>query len=187
MEFKEREKHFNTRIKRLNKAIHTDSLAQSESSTWIRNFDDDLTTREEELSDLTKRLEHESRALEEVTNELLPKTSGFQAKIEKRQRSLEPYTEEINRLEAEISVAQGEFSDLRERTTRVEVGLQDAKSRLAMIETNKRESVRVLMCRLILFRNLRFLTASNLSRVSPRKRPMSVPVSRKFAGPSFPE
>ncbi|KAL3899166.1 MAG: hypothetical protein SGCHY_002240 [Lobulomycetales sp.] len=140
VEFKEREKHFNTRIKRLNKAIHTDSLAQSESSTWIRNFDDDLTTREEELSDLTKRLEHESRALEEVTNELLPKTSGFQAKIEKRQRSLEPYTEEINRLEAEISVAQGEFSDLRERTTRVEVGLQDAKSRLAMIETNKRES-----------------------------------------------
>jgi structural maintenance of chromosome 4 len=141
VDFKEREKHFKSKIKRLTKTIHGDTLALSESSTWIRNFDSDVETRNVELNELNERLAKESASLEKVTNELLPKTKGFQEQIETCQRGLGPYLEKVNKLEAGINVAEGEYEELREQTTRYEVGLADAKTKLATLQTSKRENV----------------------------------------------
>ena len=123
------------------KTMHTDTLALSESTTWIRNFDADVETRNVELEQLTERLARESIALELVTNELLPKTRGFQCEIETKQTTLGPFLEEINRLEAGVSVAEGEFVELREQTTKYEVGLADARGKIANLQTSKRENV----------------------------------------------
>jgi structural maintenance of chromosome 4 len=144
VEFKEREKHFKGKIKKLTKTIHSDTLSLSESSTWIRNFDADVETRNVELSELTERLVKESAALEKVTNELLPKTRGFQEQIETKQRGLGPFLEKINKLESGITVAEGEYNELREQTTKYEVGLSDANTKLSTLKTNKLEKVSVL-------------------------------------------
>ena len=139
VEIKEKEKHYKSKIKKLEKAIHSEKLSISESETWVRNFDSDVSSRTSDLTQLEKRMIKEKESLDVITDGLRDKTSGIQIEIEGHQKRLDPILSEINNIKSQISTSEAEFGNLREKVTGVEIALNDANKNMQELKVLKME------------------------------------------------
>lgn len=107
----------------------------------VRNFDSDVQTRNQEITELESRLEKENKVLEQITSEMGPSTKSIQLEIEGWQNKLVPHTTAANAHESRISILNSELDLLREKTTRLQLELDESRSKQTELEMAKREKV----------------------------------------------
>ena len=70
VEWKEKEKHLNSKKKKLSKALVQDTHTQSEHQSWLSNFDGDISMSEKKMEELQSNLLKEEGALDKIRENL---------------------------------------------------------------------------------------------------------------------
>lgn len=70
------------------------------------------------------------------------KTRPIHDKIEAKQKELQPWTEEINRIQGEIDVASSERDDLAKKAEKLKTAVQEVEEQLAELQGDHEAKVR---------------------------------------------
>ena len=109
----------------------------SEASTWIENHSEEIETHTAKLADLEKSLAVEEIELDSVCDSLKVKTQGFTDEIEKKQKSLEPWTGQINEKKAAMTLTQSELDLIREKEAAGLKALEEVAAQVKQLAADK--------------------------------------------------
>ncbi|KZV88820.1 RecF/RecN/SMC protein [Exidia glandulosa HHB12029] len=104
----ERKKHAAGKAKKLKKSIQDDSKAKLEAERTIEDSDDKIVKNQTSTEEYEASLEQEEKALEAITDSLRGKTQVFHDQIETKQKELEPFSGQINKIQATLDIARSE-------------------------------------------------------------------------------
>jgi structural maintenance of chromosome 4 len=110
----------------------------SEASTWIQNHSEEIETHTTKLANLEKSLSAEEKELDSVRDSLKVKTQGFTNEIEAKQKSLEPWTSQINEKQAAMALVQSELDLIREKEVAGVKALEEVVGKVAKLEGDRR-------------------------------------------------
>jgi structural maintenance of chromosome 4 len=110
----------------------------SEASTWIQNHSEEIETHTTKLAHLEKSLSVEEKELDSVRDSLKVKTQGFTNEIEAKQKSLEPWTNQINEKQAAMALVQSELDLIREKEVSGVKALEEVQAKVAKLAEDKR-------------------------------------------------
>ena len=120
--------------KKLEKALHSSSLATSEASSLIQKFTDDIKRNNAETTSLEASMKTELDELASIRESLASKTLTFSDDIAIKQKQLEPWTEKINQKQSAMAVVQSELDILRERASAGEIALHELHNKTDVIK-----------------------------------------------------
>jgi structural maintenance of chromosome 4 len=134
----EKKKHLDSKRKKLEKAIETATHSMNEASTWLGNYEEESAALSAQYQDLVRSLEKESSQLALIQEELKDKTQVFTDEIERTQRKLEPWREQIVGKESEIAVVKSEINLLKEQRNAAEASLSQSMETVKAIVSEGR-------------------------------------------------
>src|ERR1700738_2063347 len=101
--------------------------------TWIQNHSEEIEKHTKRLAELESSLAVEEKELDSIRDGLKSKTQGFTDKIEKKQKSLEPWTAQINEKQAAISLTQSELDLIQEKESQSLNAVEEVQDKLKTI------------------------------------------------------
>ncbi|KAJ5289014.1 Structural maintenance of chromosomes protein [Penicillium angulare] len=134
VKFEEKKKFLVGKQKKLEKTMQTSRLAASECQSLVEKFTDDIERKSGETTELEQEMQVEEEELNSIRESLKGKTQGLSDQISAKQKSLEPWNEQINKKQSAVAVAQSELDILRERSNAGAVLLEEAHGKIASIE-----------------------------------------------------
>jgi structural maintenance of chromosome 4 len=111
----------------------------SEASTWIQNHSEEIETHTTKLADLEKSLAVNEKELDSIRDALKVKTQTFTDAIESKQKSLEPWTGQINEKKAAMAITQSELDLIREKEAAGLQALEEVQDKVRQLEMGKRK------------------------------------------------
>jgi len=147
VKLEEKKKHLNTKAKKLDKTLATGQAATAETVAQLARLADDIERNATSISELQTELTAEEAELTAVRSSLTGKTQGLSDQIAAKQKSLEPWTNQINQKRSAIAVAQSELLIIEERNSakaRSKIESQSKVSRLELEMTRKTEELESL-------------------------------------------
>ncbi|KAI9757041.1 MAG: hypothetical protein M4579_003610 [Chaenotheca gracillima] len=144
VKFEERKKFLTGKQKKLEKALHTSTLAISESKDLYENYAKDVERNATQIAALEKTFRVEEDELVSIRNGLKGKTQVFSDQIAAKQKSLEPWKAKINEKQSAIAVARSELEILHERNNAGAVALEELQERIQKIEQDRDAKVEEL-------------------------------------------
>ncbi|KAI9728481.1 MAG: hypothetical protein M1828_003883 [Chrysothrix sp. TS-e1954] len=137
VKFAEKKKHLMTKVNKLEKTKGTSQSSLNETAAQLQRLADDAERNTSRLSEIESTLQEEERELNTVRENLTGKTRGISEQISKKQKALEPWTEQINEKKSAITVAQSELSMLQERDEAGAQAVADLKERIEQLQHDK--------------------------------------------------
>ncbi|KAI9845416.1 MAG: hypothetical protein M1837_004894 [Sclerophora amabilis] len=134
VKFEEKKKFLTGKQKKLEKLLHTSTIAISESKDLGENYAKDVERNATQIAALEKSMDVEEKELIAIRESLKGKTQVFSDQIALKQKTLEPWKDKINEKESAVAVAQSELDILHERSNAGAVALEDLQRRLHTIE-----------------------------------------------------
>ncbi|KAL8901146.1 MAG: hypothetical protein Q9207_005349 [Kuettlingeria erythrocarpa] len=138
VKYEEKRKFLMTKQTKLEKSLHTSRLSGSESSSLIEKHTDDINRNTKEISAFEKSMRTEEKELAVVREGLKGKTQGFSDQIANKQKSLEPWNEQINEKQSSIAITQSELDILRERASAGDVALEEVREKIQALQDTRR-------------------------------------------------
>lgn len=134
----EKKKFLMTKQTKLEKSLHTSRLSGSEAGSLIEKHTDDINRNTKEISALEKSMRTEEKELAVVREGLKGKTQGFSDQIAIKQKSLEPWNEQINEKQSSIAVTQSELDILRERASAGDIALEEVREKIQALQDTRK-------------------------------------------------
>ncbi len=134
LQSEEKRKHVEGKRKKVEKSLADEKRAISAAKTAFADAEEQAEKLQGEIAQLEASLEKEETKLESIRESLKDKTQDFTAKIEARQRELEPWTAKIiaKRNEKEIAVGERDLLVGREEEARAKI--EEAQEALRELE-----------------------------------------------------
>ena len=133
----EKRKFLTGKQSKLEKAAQTSRLANSEASSLIQKYSDDIERNTSEIAALEISMRLEEKELTAIRESLKGKTQAFSNEVTEKQKSLEPWNEKINEKQSAMAVAQSELDILRERASAGAVALEEIQEKIRLIGASR--------------------------------------------------
>ncbi|BFZ59269.1 Structural maintenance of chromosomes protein 4 [Saitoella coloradoensis] len=133
VQLQEKLKHAESKQKKAAKTMQTSKHSLSESTTWIQNYEEENTKHNKQLAVLEKNLLEQEKELEDIRQSLKSKTQGLSDEIERKQKTLEPWTARVNDKVSAIAVMQSELNMLQEKSTEAERAIEETNEQISRI------------------------------------------------------
>lgn len=151
VQLQEKKKHKVQKQKKLQKAAQSSKLSHAEATTWIINHTEEVEKHTEKLAELESNLAVEEKELDSIRDALkgdilymyltIVKTQGFSDQIEKKQKSLEPWTAQINEKQAAIALTQSELDLIREKESQSLNAIEEVQAKIKTLASDKANKV----------------------------------------------
>jgi len=109
----------------------------AEATTWIANHSEEIENDTKKLADLEKSLAVEEKELDLIRQGLKVKTQGFTDQIDKKQKSLEPWTTQVNEKQAAMALTQSELDLIREKEAASLKALEEVQAKIKQLADDK--------------------------------------------------
>ncbi|KTW31579.1 hypothetical protein T552_00217 [Pneumocystis carinii B80] len=134
IKLQEKQKHLLQKQKKNNTLIQTNSHSYSEAIGSIENYTNQIASYEKEISELTNRLQLETKELEKIRYNLKDKTHDISDQLEVKQKKLNPWIEQINDRQSRIDVIHSEIKILADKEDRSVQEIHNIQKRILTIE-----------------------------------------------------
>ena len=137
----EKKKFLKIKQAKQEKALQTARFANSEATSLIQKYSDDIERNTKEIGMMEKDMVTEEKELRSIRDGLKGKTQAFSDQILAKQKTLEPWNERINEKQSAIVLAQSELDILRERAAAGTIALEEAQRKItSMVEIYQAKS-----------------------------------------------
>ncbi|BGP29067.1 Structural maintenance of chromosomes protein 4 [Rhodotorula toruloides] len=123
-----------TKYAKLKKSLEEDKHAAQQAQSDIRDHTDTLEKLVISKDKLKTELEEEQAALTKVMDSLRDKIEGFSVEIEQHQKSLAPWTEQIEAKQNEVKIATQQLEDVRGKSAQVAADIERTEQEIEELE-----------------------------------------------------
>ncbi len=137
VKYDEKKKFLVNKQNKLEKALQTSRLSNSEANSLVQKYSDDIKRNTLEIATLEKEMRIDEKELTSIRDGLKGKTRAISDQIATKQKLLEPWNEKINEKQSAIAVAISELDILRERASAGTVALEEVQERIISLEKRR--------------------------------------------------
>ncbi|GJN91827.1 hypothetical protein Rhopal_004850-T1 [Rhodotorula paludigena] len=128
-----------TKHSKLKKSLEEDKHGAQQAQSDIRDHGDTLEKLLSSKDELKAELEGEQAALTKVMDSLRDKIEGFSSEIEQHQKSLAPWTEQIEAKQNELKIVSHQLDDVRGKSAQVQTDIERTEAEIDELKVAAKE------------------------------------------------
>ncbi|BGP36912.1 Structural maintenance of chromosomes protein 4 [Rhodotorula kratochvilovae] len=128
-----------TKVSKLKKSLEEDKHSAQQAQSDIRDHGDTLDKLVSGKETLKAELEVEQAALTKVMDSLRDKIEGFSLEIEQHQKSLAPWTEQIEAKQNEVKIVTQQLDDVRGKSAQVQVDIERTEQEIDELKVTAKQ------------------------------------------------
>ncbi|GAA5926838.1 hypothetical protein JCM3775_007053 [Rhodotorula graminis] len=123
------------KVSKLKKSLEEDKHTAQQATSDIRDHGDTYDKLVAGKEDLKSELEVEQAALTKVMDSLRDRIEGFSLEIEQHQKSLAPWTEQIEAKQNEVKIVTQQLDDVQGKSAQVQDDIERTEQEIAELKT----------------------------------------------------